>query len=163
MKTLVGKALRDSKGRLGARVTVDLAESDLSAEYSFGTFGMTPMEILAKREEIIDRHAKRAARHFSFDEKVRGHKVRHGETEYTIDTCVLRERGTDVELRVIARSPTGEVIRLRKVYRSVDAVVTDDDIVAMVVDAAETAVQRQATEQEHREALVQLLGAEGDE
>lgn len=158
MRTHVGKAFRDRRGRLGARMTVDLTAHRVSAVYHIPTHGLTPEQIVAERTRIAAEHEKRAARYVGFA-SLRGQKIRHGSTQGEIEHCTIRRRGTDVELHVILRVD-GARMRVTRAYPSTDAVPSNQEIVAIVRDDVVQRSVRDVVEKAHRRALVDLLGAE---
>lgn len=135
MKTRVKAAARGKRLGAGALVEIEFEPGEgRSGLYRFYTHGMTPAQVLAKRNEIIKFHNDRAARMANFGAVRLTLSI--GGKQFKITDCSIRRRGTDVELVLRVRTPKGKKIDLSRVYPKIADIPTDPQLVGMARAAA---------------------------
>lgn len=123
---------RRGDGHIGARAAVKVEHPDGWVEtYAFDTHGMTSQEVADKTAALEGHHAKKAARLTGF-RLIQGNEIAAGGQVYRIVDCTIFERGIALYLDVRPRAPG---FPIRKVYGNLDALPSDEEILAMVTAA----------------------------
>ena len=123
---------RRKDGHVGARAVlrIDGREDGWHQSYHFDTHGMTSAQVVAKAAEIEAYHAKKAERLNGF-RKIQGSMV----GDYGIVDCSIHDNGVTLYLDV---RPVASGFPIRKRYGNLDAIPSDEEIVAMVTAALPT-------------------------
>lgn len=139
------------KGR-GAIVDVHLGGDSWHGNYRFVTHGLTPEEIAAKHDAIVEHHRLKSERHAGFnrmDRNIEGFHV-HG--------LAIVEQGTDVRLCLRVTTPAGTVLNLDRLAPTVADLPSDADIRRIVEIAASAWRERARESGVHVETVKTALG-----
>lgn len=122
------KPYRRSDGHLGARAALLINRDDgRSQTYCFDTHGMTSAQVVEKAATIEAYHGKKAGRLNGF-RSISGVEI----NGYCIVDCSIHDNGVTLYLDV---RPKVSGFPIRKAYGNVDAIPSDEEIVAMVTAA----------------------------
>jgi len=123
---------RRNDGHIGAHARMKVEHPDGWVEtYAFDTHGMTSQQVVDEAAAIAEHHAKKATRLTGF-RSIQGMEIAAGGQVYRIVDCTIFERDIALYLDVRPRAPG---FPTRKVYGNLDAVPSDEEIVAMVTAA----------------------------
>jgi hypothetical protein len=167
MKIIPGEVTRSRsakhRGQLGTAVVVDMErEHGWAGRYRVDTHGRSAAESRAEIERVRSLHEKKAARLDTLSVMHKRSFVVAGSRFRPAD-ALIRPRGTDVEV-VLSVKVYDDVtdtwisvqpLRRVDVYPSVDAVPSDDDLLAMMRAMAQEWVQSLTKHDEYVDAMIE--------
>lgn len=120
---------RRKDGHVGARAVLKIhgREDGWHQSYHFDTHGMTSAQVVAKAAELERYHEKKAARLNGF-RSISGMEIKG----YRVVDCSIHDNGVTLYLDV---RPRAHGFPMRKMYGNLDAIPSDEEIVAMVTAA----------------------------
>jgi hypothetical protein len=170
--TIKVKVERQSpRGRAhGPRVEIMLrGENGWNGHYQIDGRGLSDEEIVERRDRILEHHRQKAARMTRFM-KPEFRRARWSEQTFVegrevpgapfeLRDCLIRERGTDVELFVRLRDTRKRRVEFTVIRPTVEELPSDAEIEALIRVAIAEHVERHAAEEAARVRVAAALGA----